>query len=508
MSDSLYDLLGQAAARAPDHPAVSFRGRQLTYRQLREESDRAATLLAGLGAGPGRRVAFCFRKAPEALVVLFGLTRTGAAYVPLDPSWPADRQEVICREADISLWVGNVAPTFSGLRHVVLAGARSGEAIPFDPAAHPPAQAPPARPQGGVANILYTSGSTGRPKGIEITALSLLHFSKWVVDYFELGPADRVANHAPYNFDLSTLDIFAAVRAAATMCPVPEETKVLPFQMARLIAQEPITVWYSVPFALAAMLPKLPAHDLGRLRHVIFAGEVMPKPVLQELARALPHATLTNLYGPTETNVCTFHRVEAADLADPEPLPIGRAIADTRLWLVDEQGAPLEGAGPGELLVAGPTLTSGYFGDPEFTARKLVAAPDGNGLAYRTGDVVSRRPDGVLLFHGRADRMLKCRGYRIEPGEIEAVLGRHPQVSEAAVLLAGKPGQGERLLACVAGAGGAHPSEAELSDWCRRSLPAYMIPEEWRFFEALPRTDRGKIDLQRLQRLVEGAATA
>jgi amino acid adenylation domain-containing protein len=506
MSDSLYDLLRQAAARAGDQPAIAFGGRQLSYRQLQQDSDRAATLFTELGAGPGRRVAFCFRKSPEALIALFGLIRTGAAYVPLDPAWPTDRQEVICREADIALWVGNVAPGFTGLRHIVLAGLARSDAIAFDPAAHPPAQGPPAEPERGIANILYTSGSTGRPKGIEITALSLLHFSKWVVDYFDLGPADRVANHAPYNFDLSTLDIFAAVRAAATMCPVPEETKVLPFQMARLIAQQQITVWYSVPFALAAMLPKMGAHDLGRLRHVIFAGEVMPKPVLQELARALPHVTLTNLYGPTETNVCTYHRVDAADLSDPTPLPIGRAIADTRLWVVDEHGTPLDGPGLGELLVAGPTLTTGYFGDADLTARKLGPAPDGNGLAYRTGDVVSRGPDGVLLFHGRADRMLKCRGYRIEPGEIEAVLGRHPQVNEAAVLLAGTLGQDERLLACVAGAGGVQPAEAELTDWCRRSLPAYMIPEAWQFFEALPRTDRGKIDLQRLKGLAEGTA--
>jgi amino acid adenylation domain-containing protein len=506
MSESLYDLLRQSAVRAPDHQAVVFQDRTMTYRQLVEQSDRAATLLARLGAGPGRRVAICFRKCPEALVALFGLIRTGSTYVPLDPSWPADRQEVICREAGITLWVGNIAPGFQGISHCVLAGPPRAECIAFNPAEHDLAQAPPAEAQRGTANILYTSGSTGRPKGIEITARSLMHFSQWVVDFFDLTPADRVANHAPYNFDLSTLDIFAAVRAGSTMCPVPEETKVLPYQMARFVARERITVWYSVPFALAAMLPKLPAHDLSRLRHVIFAGEVMPKPVLQELARALPHAQLTNLYGPTETNVCTYHLVEEADLHDPGPLPIGKAIADTRLWILDDEGRPQNGGGPGELLVAGPTVTTGYFGDPDLTSLKLIPAPDGQGTAYRTGDVVSRRPDGVLLFHGRADRMLKWRGYRIEPGEIEAVLGRHPEVSEAAVLLTGTAPQGEQLLGCVAGVGGAHPADVELADWCRRSLPAYMIPEVWQFFEALPRTDRGKIDLQQLKKFTEGGS--
>jgi amino acid adenylation domain-containing protein len=496
MSDSLYGLLQQAAARLPDHPAIAFAGCEMSYRQLLERSDRAAMLFAEQGARPGRQVAFCFRKSPEALVALFALIRTGAAYVPLDPSWPAERQQTICREADIELWVGNVPPSFKGIKNTVLSLdlPDSGPGIAFDPA-----RGLPAEPARGIANILYTSGSTGRPKGIEITARSLLHFSRWVVDFFDLRPEDRVANHAPYNFDLSTLDIFAAVRAGATMCPVPEEIKILPYQMARFIAEQRITVWYSVPFALIAMLPKLGAHDLSRLRHVIFAGEVMPKPALQQLAQALPWATFTNLYGPTETNVCTFHRIEPADLASDEPVPIGRAIDDTRLWIVDDNGTPVPEGQPGELLVAGPTVTPGYFGDTELTARRLVPAPDGDGLVYRTGDVVSRRPDGVLLFHGRVDRMIKCRGFRIEPGEIEAVLGRHPQVHEAAVFLIGQPGQGEQLKASIACAAGARPSEAELMDWCRRSLPPYMVPDLWQFLDALPRTDRGKIDLQRLQ---------
>jgi amino acid adenylation domain-containing protein len=493
MAETLYDLLRQAAERAPDHPAISFQGREVTYGQMLEDSDRTASLLAEQGAAPGRRVAFCFRKSPEALIALFAIIRTGAAYVPLDPAWPAERQQTVCQEAGIELWVGNVQPGFPGLRHTVLATPESG----FPPRGLPRAAAERGEPERGVANILYTSGSTGRPKGIEITTLSLLHFSQWAVDYFEIGPADRVANHAPYNFDLSTLDIFAAVRAGATMCPVPEEVKVLPYQMARFIAQQRITIWYSVPFALIAMLPKLGAHDLSRLRHVIFAGEVMPKPALQELARALPHARFTNLYGPTETNVCTFHGVIPEDLASEESVPIGRAISDTRLWLVDEHGESVPEGTAGELLVAGPTLTTGYFGDAELTARRLVPAPDGDGLAYRTGDLVVPRPDGVLLFRGRIDRMIKCRGYRIEPGEVEAVLGQHPRVREAAVLLAVRP-DGDRLEACLACDPAEQPSETELAEWCQRSLPAYMVPDSWRFFPALPRTDRDKIDLQRL----------
>ena len=351
----------------------------------------------------------------------------------------------ICRDAGIELWVGNVAPPIP-LR-TIFAPPATGPGVPITAAADVPV-GEPAEPAGGVANILFTSGSTGRPKGIEITTRSLLHFSRWVVETFGLSPADRVANHAPYSFDLSTLDVFAAVRAGATMCPVPEDIKGLPYQVARLIAEMKITVWYSVPFALTIMLDKLGTHDLSSLRHVIFAGEVMPNATLRAMARSLPHATLTNLFGPTETNVCTWHRVTLEDLAADTPLPIGRPIADTRVWILDEAGRPAEGAG--ELLVAGPTVTKGYFGDPEMTARRLTPAPDGDGLAYHTGDLVSRRPDGVLLFHGRHNRMIKCRGYRIEPGEIEAVLGRHPAVKEAFVFLVADQESGERLKACVA----------------------------------------------------------
>jgi amino acid adenylation domain-containing protein len=495
MSDSLYSLLEQAEAKAPDHPAVLFGDRQLSYRQLLDDSTRAGGLLAEQGARPGRRVAHCFRKSPEALVALFALIRTGATYVPLDPAWPADRIRTICRDAGIDLWVGNVAPPFS--IPTVFAPPYKGPGVPLTAATSSFCEV--AEPEGGIANILFTSGSTGRPKGIEITTRSLLHFSCWVVDTFALDADDRLANHAPYSFDLSTLDIFAAVRAGATMCPVPEEIKGLPYQMVQLIAKKKITVWYSVPFALTMMLEKLAAHDLRALRHVFFAGEIMPKPTLRFLAHSLPHAALTNLYGPTETNVCTFHRVTPEDLIDEAPLPIGRAIVDTRLWVLDEADRPTETQG--ELVVAGPTVTAGYLNDPTLTAGRLIPSPDGEGLAYRTGDLVSRRPDGVLLFHGRCDRMIKCRGYRIEPGEIEAVLARHPAVEDAFVFLACDPASGDRLKACVVCDQKARPTEGELTAHCRLYLPPGMLPDEWLTLEALPRNDRGKVDLEALRRM-------
>jgi len=503
MNESLYSLLQDAARRHADRSAVEFAGERLTYAELVDRADRLGTLFADHGVQPGERAAFVFRKSIDAIVALFALIRCGATYVPLDPAWPQSRIEAICNKANIDFWIGSGPPPESlTFRAAFASDAGESETAPIEAAReHPPSQAAPSPPADGIANVLYTSGSTGEPKGVQITARSLLHFSSWAVAQFGLIPEDRLANHAAYNFDLSTLDIFAAVRAAACMLPVPETTKMLPYQAAKFIADRSVSIWYSVPTALAMMQEKLAAHDVSCLRHVIFAGEVMHKSTLRELARRLPQSTLTNLYGPTETNVCTFYRVQPEDLDSDEPLPIGRPISETRLWIVDEEGRAIEGTEPGELLVAGPTVSNGYFGDAELTRRKLVPAPDGAGMAYRTGDRVSRGADGNLLFHGRIDRMLKCRGHRIEPGEIEASICTHPAVLEAAVIGSDDPQSGVQLVAHVATPSSHKLTAAELAAHCRQRLPQYMIPDQWQISDALPHTDRGKIDLQALARL-------
>lgn len=515
MIQTLFTLLEAAAARHGDRPAVCYEGRALTYAALLDSSNRLAAALAEHGAGPGQQVAFCFRKSLDAIVTMFALIRTGACYVPLDPAWPGERCAMICEDASIRLWTGSAPPAagIGGIERVVCsnppassAGDSAGRggnatimALSDAMQAAPPAWSP-REPAGGIANLLFTSGSTGRPKGVQITTWSLLHYSQWVVDYFGLTAEDRVANHAPYNFDLSTLDIFAAVRAGAAMAPVPEKLKMFPYQMAKYIADERITTWYSVPSALIMMQlrGKLREHDLSALRHVIFAGEVMPKPALQALAAELPPVTLTNLYGPTETNVCTYHACTAADLSDDGPVPIGVPISDTRVWIVDDAMRPVPAGDAGELLVAGPTVTTGYFGDAAKTAERLVPAPDGDGMAYRTGDRVRARADGVLMFEGRIDRMIKARGHRIEPGEIEAALAKHPAVKEAAVVPIPDPVFGNRIKACLAPRDGASLVEADLAAFCKTHLPPYMLPDVWAFYPSLPRTDREKIDLQLL----------
>lgn len=501
---SIFELLTASAIAYGDREAIRVANESLRYSELMDRANRLATLLHDRGARPGAFVAHSFTKSIEAVVALFAIARTGAAYVPIDPAWPAARSAMIVEDAGIRVWTGSKPPpvemasridtVFSsvggdGVNTVPISALCDADRMRGDIPA----------PERGIANLLFTSGSTGRPKGVEITTESLLHFAKWGSDYFELTPNDVLANHAPYNFDLSTFDIFAAVCAGAAMRPVPERVKMFPYSLAQFIANEGVTVWYSVPSALAMIQQRgrIAEHDLRRLRHVIFAGEVMPKPTVRWLAEQLPHVALTNLYGPTETNVCTYHRVTADEFSSDDALPIGRPISDTRAWIMDENGIE---SNVGELLIAGPTVTTGYWKDDQLTARRLVEAPDGPGVAYRTGDRVRRSDDGILMFEGRIDRMIKCRGHRIEPGEVETALYALSAVRQAAVIAVADETFGHRLRACVSFSDGATISEAALIAHCRGRLPAYMVPDEWEIRATLPQTDRGKIDLQALAR--------
>ncbi len=503
--ESPYELLTAAAAQWPDHTAIELLDRRLTYAEFDTQSRRLAGFLTVQGAGPGCRIGFCFDKSVEALVSLFAIIRTGATYVPLDPKLPAARMIAICQHCGIRAMVcGKPHPDVTGLDWVVAvdpAGAESASTTVFTYeealARGPTACGPAPAPADGVANILYTSGSTGEPKGVMITTRSLLHFARWGVRTFGITPTDRLSNHAPYSFDLSTFDIFAAVCAGATQCPVPESARSYPYRLARFIASSRITIWYSVPWSLVLMALRggLKDHDLSLLRHVLFAGEVMPPEHLRRMMELVPQATYWNLYGPTETNVCLYHRVEPRDLDRPEGIPIGRPIDDTTSWVLDSNGHSIQAPEAGELVVRGPTLFAGYFNSPSETADRLMPAPDGVGQAYRTGDRVALLADGELGFMGRCDRMVKSRGYRIELSEVEAALVSHPAVTEAAVVSVPDTVLSNALVAFIALQEGTQIGVGDIRSHIREHLPQYMVPAHWRFVERLPRNSNGKIDL-------------
>ncbi|MGA8764214.1 MAG: AMP-binding protein, partial [Candidatus Sulfotelmatobacter sp.] len=351
-----------------------------------------------------------------------------------------------------------------------------------------------------LAYILYTSGSTGRPKGVMLSHQNALTFVEWCAEKFKITSDDRLSNHAPLHFDLSVFDVYNALEAGASLYMVTEDLALFPSKLAEFMETQEITVWYSVPSALTLLLlhADLNAEKLKRLRTVLFAGEVFPMKYLQQLADRLPQADLYNLYGPTETNVCTYYKVERQRLAGMEKLPIGVACENTEVFAVNDQDQIVsEPGGIGELYVRGPAVTSGYWADAEKTRKMVVPNRFQRNFEekmYRTGDLVQWGEDANYYFLGRRDSMVKSRGYRIELGEVESALLSHPSVKEAVAIAVPDDIVGSRIKAVVASHDGLRLVSSELQQYCGTRIPKYMIPEAIEFRAELPKTSTGKVD--------------
>ena len=337
-----------------------------------------------------------------------------------------------------------------------------------------------------------------------LSHLNALTFVNWACDTFAVGPDDRLSNHAPFNFDLSVFDIFVAAKAGAALSLVPEGLSVFPLQLSSFIQEQKITIWYSVPMVLTLLLArgKLEERDLNALRCVLFAGEVFPTKHLRALMEKLPHPRYANLYGPTETNVCAWYDVEPLAPEETAPIPIGKACANTELLAINAEGKRVTGPGEEGLLYArGSTVMQGYYGRPENTAASFIPHPFAAGREeklYCTGDWVTLDEKGNYLFVGRKDHMIKTRGYRVELGEIEAVMVAHPAVAEAVALPIPDEAIGNTIHAVVTLADSQSLDVTTLKQHCAEKLPAYMVPEKIEFRDSLPRTDNGKIDRRRL----------
>ncbi|TDD84667.1 D-alanine--poly(phosphoribitol) ligase [Actinomadura rubrisoli] len=492
----------------------------VSYGELAGTVGRMAARLLERGAVPGDRIAIWMDKGPRYAEAILASLHAGCAYVPIDGGQPAGRVQAILADArpillftdrrHLALLSG--AETSAPLRAIVVA---DGPPAPGTPApvlawsdlleTGPPEDAAPPEPEIGpsdLAAILYTSGSTGTPKGVKISHRNLMAFVGWACRELDVGAADVFANHASFNFDLSTFDLFVGLSVGAAVWIVEDGHARDVGALAEGIREHGVTVWYSVPSILTLLTASgaLTPETVRDLRYVLFAGEVYPKPRLRELSAQLGGATvLYNLYGPTETNVCTYHRVGPDDLARDEPLPIGLPVGDARLLVVDDEGRPLDGPDPfGELVVEGDCVTPGYWG-----RESEPLAEQHRRHRHPTGDLVSLT-DGLLVYRGRKDRMVKLSGYRIELGEIEAAVLRHPAVAEAAVLVAGEGADARLALYYTVRAGADAPGLLGIKRHCARHLPKYMIPQLATRMDALPRNSNGKVDLRRLR---EGPAT-
>jgi acyl-coenzyme A synthetase/AMP-(fatty) acid ligase len=340
-----------------------------------------------------------------------------------------------------------------------------------------------------------------------ISHRTIFTFINWCYETFRVTHEDRVTSHAPLHFDLSTFDIFVTIKAGGTIVLVPEKLSIFPIKLVDLLQAERITITYMVPSILSLMVNygKLANHDTSALRLILFAGEVFPIKYLRRLVEAIPHGDYYNLYGPTETNVCTYYKVQPRDLAPDctSPVPIGIACENMEVFAVDEQGQLVTLPGhEGELWVRGSCVAQGYWGDPEKTARNFVRnvyQENYNEIAYRTGDIVTLDEVGVnWIYVGRRDHMIKSRGYRIELGEIESALYGHSGVKEAAVVAIPDDLIGNRIKAFVAPIERNGLTEKELQEFCSQRLPRYMVPERIELWEELPKTSTGKVNRQEL----------
>lgn len=488
----LQDLVTGAAERRPDADAVvdAGDGARITYGALDALANRLARALRELGARRGDRVGIWLPKSPVFVAAMQAALRLGAIYVPLDPLSPAARVHAIARDCAMRVVV-STGQRMDALRALdpgpprcldVDVSGRAWQQVLALPAA--PLDEPRPRPE-DCAYVLYTSGSTGGPKGVRISHRSALAFVRWAAGELGARPDDRFANHAPFHFDLSILDLYGAFAAGAGVILIPDMAAYAPTQMVRILLQHRVTIWYSVPSALILMMERgglLDVDGLG-LRAILFAGEVFPVAPLRRLvARFAPRARLLNLYGPTETNVCTFYELRPEDAHRDAPVPIGQACSGDRVWARRDDGAVAGPGEDGELMCAGPTVMLGYWG-----------APDHGDAPYVTGDIVRLEPDGNYTYIGRRDSMVKVRGHRVELGEIETVLCRHPGIREAAVIVSGA-GADARLVAFLVPGTAPAPTLLALKGHCAQHLPSYMNIHAIRVLPALPRTRNGKLD--------------
>ena len=525
MAYLLHHFLQGSALRNPDKTAAISGEQKLTYRELDTLTDQLANILRARGVVPGDRVGIYVSKSLASLVSVFAILKTGACYVPLDPGAPPQRLAFIIRDSGITALltsstklagVNAMFPKDCPLRTTALVDCDLLPGYGVDLTQAPAgvtmihwnevtalsATPPPENLaiETDTAYILYTSGSTGTPKGVMISHRNSLTFVNWAAECVGLTEDDRVSSHAPLHFDLSIFDIFAACRAGATIILVPEGSSTFPVQLTRLIERERITVWYSVPSVLTLLVlyGKLTTHDLSCLRAIIFAGEVFPVKYLRQLMAELPQARYLNWYGPTETNVCTSYEVPPLDPERTIPISIGKACANTEVFAVNNKGEKVTAPGEsGELYVRGPSLMQGYWGHPEKTAKMLIRnpfQPHFQELAYKTGDIVTLDADGNYLYLGREDGMIKTRGYRVELGEIEAVLYGHPAIREVAVLPVPDEVFGNRLRAIISQYEGSALTREEVLTFCNRQLPHYMVPDMVEFRDVLPKTSTGKTD--------------
>ncbi|MCJ0869717.1 amino acid adenylation domain-containing protein [Streptomyces sp. AP-93] len=505
---TVLDLIRAQAAATPEAIAVSAAGRHLEYRELMARVRQLALALRAGGVRPGDLVALHLDRTADLPAALLAVLATGAAYLPLDPGYPAERLALVLRDSGAVLVLADrePSPVVSAAAPAVLRLPAPSAQDPADaaPEAGPgitPGAAPGTTPGAApgtdeVAYVLYTSGSTGRPKGVCVGHRALVNLLTSFADRLGSGPQHAWLGLTSLSFDISALELYLPLVTGGRLVLAPDGLAVDGPGLLALIGAEGVTHVQATPSGWRVMLTAGSGADALAAVTGLAGGEALPLPLARELRART--ARLFNAYGPTETTIWST----CAELpAEPEHVSIGRPIANTQVYVVDEQLSPTPLGIPGELLIGGDGVAHGYLGRPELTADRFVQSPFGppGARLYRTGDRAVWTPDGDLDFLGRIDDQVKIRGHRIELGEIESALLEHPALAQAAVAVRTEE-DGEPFLAgyLVPSAGAPSPAPADLRDHLLRTLPAAMAPQRWLTMERLPLTPNGKLDRRAL----------
>lgn len=498
----VHELIAASLARRGDAEAVRGPDGALSARELNARSDRLARQLRALGVDRDQPVGLYLERGAALVVGLLGIWKAGGAYVPLDPAYPAERLAFMLRDAGARLVVTDrsLAPTLpaADVRPVLVEDA----AAAAEPADAEPAALESPRPRDAaesLAYVIYTSGSTGQPKGVEVTHRTLANFLASFRARPGLTPDDVWLAVTTLSFDIAALELFLPLWVGARVVIAPREALADGRQLAGLLDAAGATVLQATPATWTQLLDA--GYRPARPLKALCGGEALRA----DLARRIIEATggVWNLYGPTETTVwsAVHDADDPAECAELPVLPIGRPIANTRIYVLDAARRPVPIGVPGELYIGGAGLARGYRGRPELTAERFVEDPwsaDPAGRMYRTGDLARWREDGVLEFLGRVDHQVKIRGHRVELGEIESVLAEHHEVRDVAVVVREDVPGDVRLVAYYVPRNGSPPSPRDLRSVLSRAVPGYMIPAAFVRLEQMPRTPNGKLDRRAL----------
>jgi amino acid adenylation domain-containing protein len=485
----VHTLIEAQARATPNAIAVVGDGTQLTYRELDDRASELASLLRSLGVGKETLVALCMQRSAAFVIGALGILKVGGAYLPLDPTDPANRLATLLESAQCHFVVTQPSVSESlppgNWEKVVLD--KNGALPCRGPGIPDPSHIKPE----ALAYVIFTSGSTGRPKGVQITHANLLNLMRWHIGTFQVTSADKATLQASPGFDAAVWELWPYLAVGATIYIVNDAIRTTPELLRKWMVDTGITLSF-LPTALAEAMIALPWPPNTSLRFLLTGADALhryPPP-------NLPFA-LVNNYGPTECTVVATSGIIRPHAKPDGPPPIGHAIDGVRTYIVDEQLKPVPEGTSGELLIGGAGVGRGYINLPELTAQRFLPDPFDTAEAsrmYRTGDLARLLPDGQIMFLGRMDDQVKIRGYRIEPGEISALLNRHPGVEATFVTVRAEERGETRLIAYVVMKPDACLQASELRNFLANHLPNYMVPSKFVKIASLPLTAHGKVD--------------